>query len=200
MTPAVFSSERLLFTPATPNADAVPTIFAFPNEYSVGITSLGYQVVWATLAARPDLQVSRLFTDCHEPLPGQPELLGYSLSWELDFVNILNLLEFLEIPVRAAARSHDHSLVFGGGPVLTANPEPFADFFDVILLGDGENLLGDFIDAYKDVRTADRNTQLRHLAQVPGLYVPSLYEVTYDDATGEIEAIQPVDDQIPAVV
>ncbi len=200
MTPAVFSSERLLFTPATPNADAVPTIFAFPNEYSVGITSLGYQVVWATLASRPDLQVSRLFTDCHERLPGQPELLGYSLSWELDYVNILNLLEFLEIPVRSAARSHDHPLVFGGGPVLTANPEPFADFFDVILLGDGENLLGDFIDAYKDVRTADRNTQLRHLAQVPGVYVPSLYEVTYNEATGEIEAIQPVDAQIPAVV
>ena len=200
MTPAVFSSERLLFTPATPNADAVPTIFAFPNEYSVGITSLGYQVVWATLASRPDLQVSRLFTDCYEPLPGQLELLGYSISWELDYVNILNLLEFLEIPVRSAARSHDHPLVFGGGPVLTANPEPFADFFDVILLGDGENLLGDFIDAYKDVRTADRNTQLRHLAQVPGVYVPSLYEVTYDEATGEIEAIQPVDDQIPAVV
>ncbi|HEY9905531.1 MAG TPA: radical SAM protein [Candidatus Sericytochromatia bacterium] len=200
MTPAVFSSERLLFTPATPNADAVPTIFAFPNEYSVGITSLGYQVVWATLASRPDLQVSRLFTDCYEPLPGQPELLGYSISWELDYVNILGLLEFLEIPVRSAARSHDHPLVFGGGPVLTANPEPFADFFDVILLGDGENLLGDFIDAYKDVRTADRNTQLRHLAQVPGVYVPSLYEVTYDEATGEIEAIQPVDDQIPAVV
>ena len=200
MTPAVFSSERLLFTPATPNADAVPTIFAFPNEYSVGITSLGYQVVWATLASRPDLQVSRLFTDCYEPLPGQPELLGYSISWELDYVNILNLLEFLEIPVRSAARSPEHPLVFGGGPVLTANPEPFADFFDVILLGDGENLLGDFIDAYKDVRTADRNTQLRHLAQVPGVYVPSLYEVTYDEATGEIEAIQPVEAQIPAVV
>jgi radical SAM superfamily enzyme YgiQ (UPF0313 family) len=200
VTPAVFSSERLLFTPATPNADAVPTIFAFPNEYSVGITSLGYQVVWATLASRPDLQVSRLFTDCHERLPGQPELLGYSLSWELDYVNILNLLEFLEIPVRSAVRSHEHPLVFGGGPVLTANPEPFADFFDVILLGDGENLLGDFIDAYKDVRTADRNTQLRHLAQVPGVYVPSLYEVTYDEATGEIEAIQPVEAQIPAVV
>ncbi|MEO8890882.1 MAG: radical SAM protein, partial [Coleofasciculaceae cyanobacterium] len=69
MTSAVFTSERLLFTPLTPNADAIKTIFAFPNQYSVGITSLGYQVVWATLSSRPDLQVSRLFTDCHEPLP-----------------------------------------------------------------------------------------------------------------------------------
>ena len=209
MTSAVFASERLLFTPASPDAGAIPTIFAFPNEYSVGITSLGYQVVWASLASRSDLQVSRLFTDCHEPLPKQPELLGYSISWELDYVNIMNLLEFLEIPVRSAKRSNDHPIVFGGGPVLTANPEPFADFFDVILLGDGEILLGDFIEAYKEVRTADRETQLRRLAQVPGVYVPSLYEVTYHELTGAIArsapaeliaSINPVDSQIPAQV
>jgi len=200
VTPVVFASERLLFTPAIANAGAIPTIFAFPNEYSVGITSLGYQVVWASLASRPDLQVSRLFTDVHEALPDQPELLGYSLSWELDYVNILNLLEFLEIPVRSAERSPHHPLVFGGGPVLTANPEPFADFFDVILLGDGENLLGDFIEAYKEVRTADRKTQRRRLAQVPGVYVPSLYEVTYHDLTGAIQSIEPVDTQIPTQV
>ncbi len=200
MTPIVFAAERLLFTPATPDAGAIPTIFAFPNEYSVGITSLGYQVVWATLASRSDLQVSRLFTDCHEPLPGQPELLGYSISWELDYVNILNLLEFLEIPVRAGDRTDHHPLVFGGGPVLTANPEPFADFFDVILLGDGENLLLDFIDAYKEVRTADRPTQLRRLAQVPGVYVPTLYEVTYHDSTGAIASIQPTTAEIPPLV
>ncbi|HEY9605620.1 MAG TPA: radical SAM protein [Allocoleopsis sp.] len=200
MTSAVFASERLLFTPATPDVGAIPTIFAFPNEYSVGITSLGYQVVWASLASRLDLQVSRLFTDCHESLPANPELLGYSLSWELDYVNILQLLEWLEIPVRSAERSDRHPLVFGGGPVLTANPEPFADFFDVILLGDGEILLGEFIDAYKAVRTADRNAQLRHLANVPGIYVPSLYEVTYHDSTGAIQAIQPVDVDIPSTV
>lgn len=200
MTSAVFASERYLFTPATPDVGAIPTIFAFPNEYSVGITSLGYQVVWTSLASRSDLQVSRLFTDCHESLPAKPELLGYSLSWELDYVNILQLLEWLEIPVRSAERSDRHPLVFGGGPVLTANPEPFADFFDVILLGDGEILLGEFIDAYKAVRTADRKTQLRHLANVPGIYVPSLYEVTYHDSTGAIQAIQPVDVEIPPKV
>ncbi len=200
VTSAPFASERLLFTPATPGAGAIPTIFAFPNEYSVGITSLGYQVVWASLTSRSDLQVSRLFTDCHESLPNQPELLGYSLSWELDYVNILSVLESLEIPVRSAERSDRHPLVFGGGPVLTANPEPFADFFDAILLGDGEILLGDFIDAYKAVRHADRETKLRHLARVPGVYVPSLYEVTYHDSTGAIASIQPIDADIPPTV
>jgi radical SAM superfamily enzyme YgiQ (UPF0313 family) len=200
VTPTLFASERLLFTPATPEVGAIPTIFAFPNEYSVGITSLGYQVVWATLASRRDLQVSRLFTDIHEPLPGQPELLGYSVSWELDYVNILNGLELLEIPLRSVERDEDHPLVFGGGPVLTANPEPFADFFDVILLGDGEILLGDFIEAYKEVRTADRSTKLQRLAQMPGIYVPSLYRVTYHDLTGAIKSIEPVDAQMPPKV
>jgi radical SAM superfamily enzyme YgiQ (UPF0313 family) len=200
MTVSPFSSERLLFTPATPAPEAIPTIFAFPNEYSVGITSLGYQVVWATLATRSDVQVSRLFTDAHELLPSQPELLGFSLSWELDYVNVLNLLESLEIPLRSRDRTNTHPIVFGGGPVLTANPEPFADFFDVVLLGDGEVLLDAFIQAYQTVRGADRTTQLRQLAQVPGIYVPSLYEVTYTSPDGPVQAICPLDAEIPVTI
>lgn len=195
-----FAAERLLFTPATPDTDAIETIFAFPNEYTVGITSLGYQVVWATLAMRSDVAVSRLFTDTHEQLPRTPELVGFSCSWELDYVNILNLLESLQIPVRAANRNENHPLIFGGGTVFSANPEPFADFFDIILLGDGENLLGNFLDAYKQVRNADKKTQLIHLAQIPGVYVPSLYEVTYNEQTGSIESILPTTNTIPSYV
>lgn len=197
---SVFNAERLLFTPTASEPDAVPVVFAFPNEYSVGITSLGYQVIWATLAARSDVQVSRLFTDAQEPLPPRPELLGFSLSWELDYVNILQLLEELGIPLRAIDRTAAHPLVFGGGPVLTANPEPFAAYFDVILLGDGETLLPDFITAYQQVRQSDRPSQWRHLAQVPGIYIPSLYEVTYTAADGPIQAIEAIAPGIPAVV
>jgi radical SAM superfamily enzyme YgiQ (UPF0313 family) len=192
------TAERLLFTPATPQADAVPLIFAFPNEYSVGITSLGFQIVWATLAARSDLDVSRWFTDGSDPLPSRPELLGFSVSWELDYVNILSALESLKVPLRSRDRTPNSPIVFGGGPVLTANPEPFADFFDVVLLGDGELLLDALINAYQEVRHADRETQLRHLAQVPGIYVPSLYEVTYKSADGAIASIKPIDSTIPA--
>ncbi len=199
MTSSVFAAERLLFTPASPDLDAIPVIFAFPNEYTVGITSLGYQIVWANLATRSDVAVSRLFTDVSEHLPRNPELLGFSLSWELDYANILNMLESLQNPIRAEKRTDMHPLIFGGGPVLTANPEPFADFFDVVLLGDGENLLGNFIDAYKAVRTADRQTQLKALAQVPGVYVPSLYTVAYEYGGG-IKSIQPIASDIPVVV
>ncbi|MGL5080636.1 MAG: B12-binding domain-containing radical SAM protein [Microcoleaceae cyanobacterium] len=200
MNASIFAAERLLFTPATPNTDAIPVIFAFPNEYTVGITSLGYQVIWATLALRSDVQVSRLFTDVHESLPNPPELVGFSFSWELDYAHILNQLEGLNIPLRAAERQGSDPLVFGGGPVLTANPEPFADFFDLILLGDGENLLGEFIEAYKQVRGAERQIQLRHLAQVPGIYIPSLYQVTYHSPEGAIQSIDPIDSGIPAQV
>jgi radical SAM superfamily enzyme YgiQ (UPF0313 family) len=192
--------EKLLFMPVTPEDDALPVIFAFPNEYSVGITSLGYQVIWANLATRPDISVSRLFTDTQEDLPRSPELLGFSFSWELDYVNILNLLELLEIPRHAKERDNNHPLVFGGGPVLTANPEPFAEFFDVILLGDGEDLINNFLDAYKSVRNADRKTKLRHLATIPGIYIPSLYEVTYTSLTGEIAVINPIDSGIPVTI
>jgi radical SAM superfamily enzyme YgiQ (UPF0313 family) len=195
-----FAAERLLFTPAVPEANAVPVIFAFPNEYSVGITSLGYQVVWAKLAGRSDLDVSRLFTDIHESLPTRPELLGFSMSWELDYGNILGLMEQLQIPIWARERTAAHPLVFGGGPVLTGNPEPFADFFDVFLLGDGEVLLDAFVDAYRAVRGADRATQLRHLAQVPGIYVPSLYQVTYAGAGEPVSKVEPIDADIPAQV
>lgn len=196
----VFQDERLLFTPATPNNNPIPLIFAFPNEYTIGITSLGYQIVWATLAARSDVKVSRLFTDIAETLPRNPELLGFSVSWELDYINILNLLESLDIPIHGSLREETHPIVFGGGPVLTANPEPFAAFFDVILLGDGENLLDEFINAYQEVRNAPRSEKLRHLAQVPGVYVPSLYRAIYRDIEGEIDRIEPLDYDIPPFI
>jgi len=197
---AIPQGETLLFTPASPQPGAVPLIFAFPNSYSVGITSLGYQTVWAALASREDLQVSRLFLDCGEDLPRAPELLGFSFSWELDYGNILTLLERLNIPLLATERGENHPLVFGGGPVLTANPEPFADFFDLILLGDGETLIPAFIDAYQNIRGKNREEQLTALARVPGIYVPSAYSVSYTEPTGPIAAITPRDPAIPATV
>ncbi|WP_396033034.1 B12-binding domain-containing radical SAM protein [Candidatus Cyanaurora vandensis] len=165
-------------------------VFAFPNLYSVGIASLGYQVVWRLLKGCPELRVARLFMDLAEPLPPDRELVGFSFSWELDFTNILTLLTQLQIPLSAHERSHDHPLVFGGGPVLTANPEPFADFFDVVLLGDGEELVPEFVRAYAQVRHLDRAHQLQHLSQVAGVYIPSLYQVTYLSPTGGVAQIQ----------
>ena len=169
MNQAYFQSEHLLFDPADPDRDAVNIVFAFPSTYTVGITSLGYQGVWANLATRSQVNVSRWFTDAHENLPRRIEILGFSFSWELDYVNILAALEKFDIPIDSSDRQDGHPLVFGGGPVLTANPEPFAAWFDVILLGDGEELIGNFLQAYQEVRDASRQQKLRHLAQVEGI-------------------------------
>lgn len=195
-----FDSEQLLFDRTTPNHNAIGVIYAFPNTYTVGITSLGYQYVWADLAARPEVEVSRWFTDSHEPLPRSPELLGFSFSWELDYVNILGALERLGIPFNQSDRTEQHPLVFAGGVIPTANPEPFAEWFDFLLLGDGEDLIGKMIATFEQVRTASRQEKLRHLSQVAGIYVPSLYEVQYLGVDGAIASITPIDQDTPATI
>jgi len=167
-------------------------VLAFPSSYSVGITSLGYQVVWASLAQRADVDVRRLFTDQGDAPHRDLDLFGLSLSWELDGPVLLDLLEQQRIPIWAAERGDDEPIVFGGGPVLTANPEPLAPFFDAVLLGDGELLLPAFIDALQACRGAPREQRLRQLAQVEGVYVPSLYVPRYDNE-GLLLAVEPID-------
>jgi radical SAM superfamily enzyme YgiQ (UPF0313 family) len=193
------NQETLLFDPAAPAAGALRAVLAFPSTYTVGITSLGYQVVWATLAQRPDVDVRRLFTDQGDPAHRRCDLFGLSLSWELDGPVLLDLLEQQRIPIWSAERGDDDPIVFGGGPVLTANPEPLAPFFDVVLLGDGELLLPAFIDALQACRDAPRPERLRRLALVPGVYVPALYAPRYG-SDGELLAIEPTEPGIPASV
>ena len=165
----------------------------------MGITSLGYQIVWATLASRSDLDVRRLFTDQGDPPHRRCDLFGLSLSWELDGPVLLDLLEDQGIPIWSEQRTDTDPVVFGGGPVLTANPEPLAPFFDVILLGDGEELLPTFIEALQDVRDEPRAVRLRHLAKVPGIYVPALYAPSFD-AEGSLRSIEPIETDLPATV
>lgn len=189
-----------------PQPGALRAVLAFPSTYSVGITSLGYQVVWATLAQRPDVDVRRLFTDRSDPAHGGSrgrgadlDLFGLSLSWELDGPVLLDLLEQQRIPIWAGERDDADPIVFGGGPVLTANPEPLAPFFDVVLLGDGELLLPAFLDALQGCRDAPRPERLRRLAAVPGVYVPSLYAPRYG-AEGELLGVEPTEPGIPATI
>ena len=197
--PLPLNQETLLFEPAQPVAGALRAVLAFPSTYSVGITSLGYQVVWATLARRADVDVRRLFTDRSDPPHRHGDLFGLSLSWELDGPVLLDLLEQQRIPLWAEQRGESDPIVFGGGPVLTANPEPLAPFFDVVLLGDGEELLPAFIDAVQQHRDRPRAERLRALAQVPGIYVPSLYAPRYA-AGGELLAVEPIEAGVPSTV
>eukprot|EP00850_Spirogloea_muscicola_P023895 SM000402S15223 [mRNA] locus=s402:4965:9120:+ [translate_table: standard] len=194
--------EKLTFTPAAAEKDALRCIYAYPNEYSVGICSLGYQLVWSWLSVRTDVHVARLFTDASEPIMRNPDLIGFCFSWELDYAHILAMLEEQGLSLRSEQRADWEPIVFGGGPVLTANPEPYADFFDVVLLGDGEDLLDAFIQAFQSVRgsSGSRRDRLTALTQVPGVYVPALYEVEYQSLDGPISSISPISDTVPAWV
>ena len=198
---SLLAAERLLFEPASPDPGAVRVVYAFPNTYTVGITSLGYQMIWSLFARRTDVAVTRLFTDLQDgSLPSDAELFGFSVSWELDYVNILSLLEGHQIPIWSHERTDSDPLIFGGGSVLTANPEPFAPFFDLILMGDGEGLIDDLVEALQAVRGQSRQAKLRHLAQVTGIYVPNLYEVNYLSPTAGVARISPTQEGIPAQV
>ncbi len=191
--------ETLLFHPNIPKRNALRATLAFPNTYSIGITSLGYQIIWSTLAQRDDVDVRRLFTDQGNTQHSECELFGISLSWELDGPTLLDLLEQQKIPIWSKERGNNDPIVFGGGQVLTANPEPFAPFLDVVLLGDGENLLPKFIDILQETKNLSREEQLKECAKLPGIYVPQFYKPIYD-SNGDLITISPINEDIPSLI
>tara|TARA_Y100001968_G_scaffold264252_1_gene253067 strand:- start:1672 stop:3171 length:1500 start_codon:yes stop_codon:yes gene_type:complete len=151
------------------------------------------------LAERNDVDVRRLFTDQREKLPKKTDLFGISLSWELDGPVLLNLLEEQRIPIWSHNRKDNDPIVFGGGPVLTANPEPFAPFIDVVLLGDGEDLLPTFINNLHKFKQLSRLEKLYELSKVPGIYIPDLYTPKYS-ANGEFKGMEKNDASIPSFI
>lgn len=195
--------EVLMFNPVKPSGnDPLTVVYAYPNDYTVGITSLGYQLVWSFFEQQPYIDVRRMFMDARDALPMRADLLGFSFSWELDYKNVLTTLEQMGVPIFAEDRGPEHPLVFGGGPVLTANPEPYAEFFDVVLLGDGEGILSNFSQAVYAARggSGTRQELLISLSQLPGIYCPSLYHVEYSTPDGPISKIEPVDSSVPRTV
>ncbi|MBY0546018.1 MAG: B12-binding domain-containing radical SAM protein [Candidatus Obscuribacterales bacterium] len=192
----MFPGEKLLVKPPPKAPDAIKVAWAYPNSYAVGMAGLGYQLVWWLLEQQPDVSTYRVFSDMVEPGWEDAKLLGFTLSWELDYANVLQILRKAAIPALSAERSDDAPLIFGGGPVLSANPEPFAAIFDVVLLGDAEATIPALLAKWRECSNlAGRENRLRELATVSGVYVPSLYNCTYTDG-GALVAIAPIDDTI----
>jgi radical SAM superfamily enzyme YgiQ (UPF0313 family) len=175
--------------------------WCFPNSYEVGMSSLGYQLVWWLLESDRAADVRRVFTNYQEPGWQSAELLGFTLSWELDYVNVLRTLQKAGLSLTTRQRSDACPLVFGGGPVLTANPEPFADFFDLVLLGDAEAVIPQFLEAWKRIRRLSRRQdRLEELAGIEGIYVPSLYSYSLEGPGGPLTGIEPRAAGVPAAV
>jgi radical SAM superfamily enzyme YgiQ (UPF0313 family) len=170
----------------------------YPNTYAVGMAGLGYQLVWRLLDQDADVFVRRGFTDIEEP--GETaELFGFTVSWELDYLNVMKVLQEHDIGVTANERTENAPIVFGGGPVLSANPEPFADLFDVILIGDAETAVPAFIASWKEARKLkSRRERLEYLSTTAGVYVPSLYTCQYSDVDNQLISIKPNSGLAPA--
>ncbi|MBI2877455.1 MAG: DUF2344 domain-containing protein [Candidatus Tectomicrobia bacterium] len=165
---------------------------AFPDLYEVGMSHLGLKILYQVLNRRPDVAAERVFAvgeDCEgwlrrRGLPlcslesGRPlnrfDLVGFSLQYELSYTNILNMLSLGGIPLRSAQRPEDAPLILGGGPAAF-NAEPLADFFDLFLLGDGEEAILEVVDTYRGWQeaAATKGELLDALSQIPGVYVPT---------------------------
>ena len=168
---------------------------AFPDAYEIGMSHQGSQILYHLVNRRQDAVAERAYApwpdmaaamreagiplyslESYHPV-ADFEVVGITLQSELNYVNVPYLLDLAGIPRLATARGDDDPIILGGGP-CTANPEPVADFFDAILIGDAEAALDDILDVVRDARTAgtQRRRLLRELAGVGGVYVPSLYQ------------------------
>ncbi len=196
---------------------AIRFAMAFPDIYEVGMSHLGLHVIYNELNSIEDVACERVFAPWIDmeaimrdegvplfTLESQTEvrrydLLGFTLQYEMSFTNILNLLDLAGVPLRSADRGPEDPLVVGGGP-CAYNPEPIAEFFDFIVLGEAEGLLERIVDHYRTWNRGQesRADYLTRLARggLPGLYVPSLYQVKYL-ADGRVEAVEPLVEGIP---
>ena len=174
-----FNKEKILIDIPTKTRNATSLAIAFPNTYSVGMASLGYQTAWKLFNQDENICVSRWFTDVQEckGLPRQaltPHYAGFSFSWELDYKNIFAMLEKNDIPLHANKRKEVDPLIFCGGQVPNANPEPFCENFDFFLVGDLEVLAEPFLSKIVEIKNLTRKEKLNELAKLPGIYVPCL--------------------------
>lgn len=189
---------------------------AFPEIYDIGMSHLGYRILYKilndgarTLAERAYLPWSDMQKQLHahgkllvslessRPLCDF-DVVGFSLQYELTYTNVLTMLELSGIPLRSVQRSDADPLVVAGGPVAT-HCEPAADFFDAILIGDGEEAVTEIALAWTDAKRAglSRHERLRKLAQIRGVYVPSLYETAIDPVDGFMIVTGPKEPGIP---
>ena len=191
---------------------------AFPDVYEIGMSNLGMMILYDMFNKRDDVWCERLFspwTDLdkimreeHIPLftlesqdpVKEFDFLGITLGYEMCYTNVLQLLDLSGIPLLAKERTEDDPLVIGGG-ACAYNPEPLAPFFDLFYIGEGEMVYGALFDAYKANQKAGGSRQdfLLKAAQIPGIYVPSLYEVTYKE-DGTIKSFQPKYENVPEKV
>ena len=206
-----------------PDPDLISWLFLYPDSYEIGLPNQGLQILYELVNERPDARADRgyapwvdlealmraegvpLFSVEHHTPASEFDVLAFNLSAELTYTNLLNCVDLAGVPVRSVDRDERHPLVIAGGH-CAYNPEPLALHLDAVVLGDGEEVVGEISDvlaAYRgggrrDRPVGSRPELLRALARVEGVYVPSLYQASFDGP--RLRSITPLHPDVPEVV
>lgn len=191
--------------------------FAFPDVYEVGMSHLGMQIIYRLLNQIDDVFCERVFSpwndmemlmraqniplfmlESKEPV-SKVDILGFTLQYELSYTNILNMMNMSGIPFLSADRTESHPLIVAGGP-CAYNPEPLADMIDMFFIGEGEELLVDFINLYREYKHGkiDKETLLIRASKIEGIYVPKFYHPSYDESGKIVDVTR--EHEVPAKV
>ena len=216
--PARYIGGEVNMVKKDPSKVAVRFAMCFPDVYEIGMSHLGIQILYDMFNRRDDVYCERVYSPWMDLDPIMREqkiplfaveskdpikkfdFLGITIQYEMCYTNILQVLELSQIPLHAEDRTEEDPIVIGGGP-CTYNPEPIAPFFDLFYMGEGEVVYYDLIDRYKEIkaRGGSRQEFLEMAAQIPGIYVPAFYDVSYK-ADGTIEAMIPNNPHAPQTV
>ncbi len=196
--PARYTGSEVNIIKKDWNRSRIKMAFAFPDVYEVGMSHVGSKILYGLINEKSDHLLERVYApwpdmerelrrheiplfalESFRPL-SEFDVIGFTLQYELAITNVLNMLDMAGIPLWSKDRHEQFPLVIAGGPVVF-NPEPYADFIDVFLLGDGEEVLTEFLDCCWDNQHLKRQDRLLKLASIEGIYVPSLYNVKYNE-------------------
>ena len=194
--------------------------FCFPDTYEIGMSNLGMRILYGVLNEESDVWCERVYnpwSDMQEQMKkyGIPltacesgdsisdfDMIGFTLQYEMSYTNVLNMLDLAGLPLKSSERAEDSPIIIGGGP-CAYNPEPVADFFDLFNIGEGEEMLPELCRLYIKMKDEGRYTKADYLHEaartIEGIYVPSLYEVSYNE-DGTIKEYKPKYDDIPKTV
>lgn len=183
------NSEILLYNPITKRNADCNVWMAFPGPEGFALSSLGYLWLYKNIDEIENVNIERIYAETKSTLykTQDVDLMGFSFSFDMDFLTIFSMLETHNIPLKSKDRDENVPLIFAGGPVVSANPTPYEEFFDFFIIGDGENTNLEAIKIYSQNKNLAKHEILKLIAQLEGVYVPGITEGTVKKLTKKLD-------------